>query len=174
MLVAGIDQSYSNLATVFTDGVQFNNNVQGFPPAKYGTGVSRLREIQHHIFDRFSDKEPAVICMEGYAHGARFGREMSGELSGAIRLSLFDMGFEPIIIAPKMLKKYVTGKGNASKKEMIIGVQEKWGQKYTDDNLADAAGLSMLAFALLSSNGTNLLPYEQEVLNHLGATKWSN
>jgi Holliday junction resolvasome RuvABC endonuclease subunit len=49
---------------------------------------------------------------------------------------------EPIIVPPTVLKKYVTGKGNASKAQMMEGVAKKWGPQFDNDNLADAYALA--------------------------------
>lgn len=83
------------------------------------------------------------MAMEGYAHGAKFNREKMGELGGIVKLSWYAaFGEDPIIVSPTVLKKYVTGKGTASKEQMLAGVEAKWGVKFADHNLADAYSLA--------------------------------
>lgn len=169
----GIDQSYSGFGLVVYSGGTHEQVLGKFEPKKYGTGISRLNAIENWLFDQLDGIETKVIhvAMEGYANGAKFGRETAGELGAAVKRVLLDhfgdklngLGY-PTIVPPTSLKKFVTGKGNATKDQMLLHTYKKWGVEFADNNLADAYGLARMADAI--ENGT-YLKYESDVLSAL-------
>jgi Holliday junction resolvasome RuvABC endonuclease subunit len=161
----GIDQSYSGLAMVAYDSADERrySYLHAFSADRYVTQSDRLDAVQVQVGLNVEDIKTMfgrvdVVAMEGYAAGAKFGRELAGELGGAVKLALLDVldkpASYPLIIAPTKLKKYVTGKGTAAKAEMLLAVYKKWGVTYTDDNLADAYGLARAANAWFTRSGT--------------------
>jgi Holliday junction resolvasome RuvABC endonuclease subunit len=176
----GIDQSYSGLALVAYDaetgGIR-DQSLTSWDAKRHGSGVDRLVAIYHHVFEWVHAHEDIThVCMEGYANGAKFGREIAGELAGFVKLALYEALPVPIcyptIVAPTALKKYVTGSGAAKKNEILLAVYRKWGEEFTNDNLADAYALSRIAFALTSES--ELLAYEREVISKLTRhTEWA-
>ncbi|MCZ0981917.1 hypothetical protein O1L60_31395 [Streptomyces diastatochromogenes] len=161
----GIDQSYSGLAMVAYDSetAVWKDSLTAFSADKYVTQSDRLNAIQIRVGLNVRDIQNVlgpidVVAMEGYAAGAKFGRELAGELGGAVKLALLDClskpACYPIIIAPTKLKKYTTGKGTAAKAEMLLAVYKKWGVTYADDNLADAYSLARAANTWVTRTGT--------------------
>lgn len=141
----GLDQSYSGFGVVITDQFGTESLLLKFPP-KDSAGM-RLGEIYVNlitIFTRCQDAYDEVhVAMEGYAMGRTFNREKLGELGGVVKLAHATVfGTDPTVVPPTTLKKFVTGKGNASKKEVIAAVQSKWASDITNDNIADAYGLA--------------------------------
>jgi crossover junction endodeoxyribonuclease RuvC len=57
----------------------------------------------------------------------------------------------PLIVPPTSLKKFVTGRGNAKKNEMLLGVYKQWGVEFSDDNQADAFALEKFGLAYLGA-----------------------
>ena len=51
------------------------------------------------------------------------------------------------MIPPTTLKKWAVGKGNADKKMMMEKSGERWGIKFTDDNICDAYNLAQMCRA---------------------------
>lgn len=170
MAWVGIDQSYTGFAVVainVSTGEHYDH-LGKFPPAKYGTGVDRLLAIENWLMEVLSGWDIDWICMEGYANGSKFGREVAGELGYATKRLLrrwHPQQLLPTIVPPTSLKKFVTGKGNAKKNEMLLGVYKKWGVEYSDDNLADAYSLARVGEAL--DTDVPLAKYQQEVLTAL-------
>lgn len=174
----GIDQSYSGLAIValHEPDVDHQEFLCGFEPKKHGSGIQRLLAIEDHIYQTLDQIGPVShVCMEGYANGAKFGREKAGELGATVKRALFeqygpsDAGF-PTIVAPTALKKFVTGRGNNVKKnEMLLAVYKRWGYETTNDNLADAYALARVAQACHElMNGSEDYPaFQQEVVQKL-------
>lgn len=168
MKVVGIDQSYSGLAICGYDSEGHYATCKAFPLGKYDHEVQRLEEIFYHMYANQALGDDTVkVCMEGYAHGAKFGREQAGELGGTIKLALWmEWGIIPVIVPPTSLKKYVLGKAATGKNLMLKGVYKKWDVDLDDDNLADAYALSRIAWVLAGFEETQF-QYEREVLQKL-------
>lgn len=145
----GIDQSYSGFGLiVLTEDGSYLPKLWKFPPRD--SDGARLSEIRVTLLTMFKDLkehyDKVTVAMEGYASNAKFGREKLGELGGIVKLSHFEVfGRDPHVIPPTSLKKFVTGKGNAKKEEVIAFVQSRWDVGITDNNLADAYGLARYA-----------------------------
>lgn len=167
----GIDPSYTGFGLVIYlqgEGFEAHEEVlEDYSPAKAGTGASRLWLIHTRLRNRFASLNLTYdvrrVCMEGYAPGSKFGREVMGELGGILRLALVQTWPENIIqsVQPTSLKKFITGKGSATKDTVILAAYKKWGVTFEDNNLADAYGLARLAHTM--ENGTTI-QYEQEVI----------
>jgi crossover junction endodeoxyribonuclease RuvC len=108
-------------------------------------GLDRLRLLRDHVVGFCLPA--SLVAIEGYAYGAKFNRESMGELGGILRLALYEAGIDFIDVPPTVLKKFVTGKGNAQKQQMLLSVYKKWGVDITDDNIADAYALARFAEA---------------------------
>ena len=156
------------------------------PKPKKGTiplvGVDRLSFLMYEIkmwldeLNRLGTVQQ--ICLEGYANGAKYGREASGETRATILLALVgwyglnDPTAYPSIVSPGELKKFVTGNGNAKKELMLLEVYKRWGLSLTDHNLADAYGLARVADALYS--GSAVTKFQQDIIDKLRKhTQWN-
>ena len=161
----GIDQSYSGFAIALVSGDAYRVTVY----KGEGTGTDRLRAIKQHLITTLDGIEIADVAMEGYAYGAQMAH-MAGELGGVVKMTLLEeFGLYPLIVAPSMLKKYVTGKGTGvQKNQMLLNIYKKWGIEFTDDNAADAFALAKIA------SGASTTAYEKEVLGNLGSDKFRN
>lgn len=141
----GLDQSYSGFGIVVIDHQEAQTSLWKFPPK--GSDGMRLGDIYVNLltlFTQLQDRYDEVhVAMEGYANGRTFNREKMGELGGIVKLSHATVfGTDPTVVPPTSLKKFVTGKGTASKDDMVSAVQSKWAKDITNNNLADAYGLA--------------------------------
>ena len=131
-------------------------------------GVERLRDIASFMGDRVFEPTGNIqgSAMEGYAYGAQMAH-MAGEIGALVKLELRTWLYDteakyPLIVAPSMLKKYVTGKGQGIKKnQILLNVFKKWGVEFTDDNAADSYALARIA------TGKADTAYEKEVIKKL-------
>lgn len=142
----GLDQSYSGFGVVKLDS---DGDVQKalwkFPP-KDSDGM-RLGDIYVILVTMFTQCQNTYdevhVAMEGYANGRTFNREKMGELGGVVKMSHASVfGTDPTVVPPTSLKKFVTGKGTASKDDMVKAVQTKWADDVKNNNIADAYGLA--------------------------------
>lgn len=131
-------------------------------------GVERLLELEEelHASLHLYRGDINVVYIEGYSFGSRVGQAFSiGELGGIFRRCLTKFPVSYKVIPPTVLKKFVTGKGNAKKELILKEVLKKWNVDLDDNNLADAYGLARMAWAYTHRKG--LHKYEEEVLNKL-------
>lgn len=160
----GIDQSYSGFAIAMISGSTYH--VEVYKSEKRGT--DRLRDIQDYLRSVIDSYDVQDVAMEGYAYGVQMAH-MAGELGGMVKLTFLDKGMYPLIVAPSMLKKYVTGKGTGvQKNQMLLNIYKNWGIEFTDDNAADAYALARLA------SGASETAYEKEVVKKLQDEKFRN
>jgi Holliday junction resolvasome RuvABC endonuclease subunit len=178
-MYVGIDQSLTGFGITFllANG-EHQTIVKKFDPKKYGPGVTRLLAINdwlyHELRKHELDENIEHVCMEGYANGAKFGREQAGELGAYVKLTLFEAlsvnasvedARYPTIVKPLALKKFITGHGVAKKNEILLGVFRRWGIEFRDDNAADSYGLARIAEAI--HTGKTEFQYERDVLENL-------
>lgn len=154
MRVVGVDQSYTGFGYCNGLGTAIK---KGFPASKHPDPVDRLLDIRDWYTDLLVAEirvDEVHVFMEGYAFGAKVGREQAGELGGLVKISTVEtIGRKPVVVPPNSLKKFVTGKGNAKKNEMLLGVYKQWGQSFSDDNVADAFALRMFGYGYFQHQG---------------------
>ena len=150
MRVVGIDQSY----TGFGFSVDGESKKKSFPIARYDSEIIRLSAVRSWFMDWLALQSRAgidLVVMEGYASNAKYGREMSGELGGLVKLAVYDiLHQEPLIVPPNSLKKFISGSGGAKKNTMLMHVYKRWGVEFSDDNQADAFALEKFGEAYLN------------------------
>lgn len=81
---------------------------------------------------------PDLVGIEGYAYGARNGREVLGEVGGVIRLRLFELDVPYVVVPPASLKRHATGNGNADKARMMARTRELGGNAVWNNDECDA------------------------------------
>jgi crossover junction endodeoxyribonuclease RuvC len=134
--VVGLDLS------LVATGVADESGTRTLSPKKL-RGVPRLAWFHTEIIRAVEGYEAAVI--EGYSFGSQAGREVLGELGGIARLAIYQLGVMLVVIPPKLLKKYVTGSGNAGKDEVIAAAIRNFGFEGISNNEADAYMLRCMA-----------------------------
>lgn len=102
-------------------------------------GPRRLSSIRDAIYEIVSS-EPDLrgVVIEGYSFASRNSQAHSiGELGGVVRLMLWEKAVPYVVVPPTSRAKFATGKGNASKNEVISFISAKtgivWGNPGADD-----------------------------------------
>ena len=163
MRVIGLDQSYTGFGYC-TDGKSIKKS---FATSTFPNPIDRLLAVEIWLAQQLRNEgDVDLVVMEGYANGAKFGREMAGELGWAVKRTIREVLFvDPLIVPPTSLKKFVTGKGVAKKQIMLAHVFRQWGEMYSDDNQADAFALEKFGLSYLGVKGKNLqLKYQVEAV----------
>lgn len=173
MAFVGIDQSYTGFGLIIINAQtgEHHAHLGKFDLAKYPHQQARLRAIENWLLDNLQGWLVDGIAMEGYNAGAKFGREMSGELGATVKRALYERHAQqllPTVIPPTSLKKFATGSGTAKKAEMLLGVYKRWGAEFKDDNLADAYVLAKIA-ECIADPSLDRTKFQQEVLDKLSA-----
>ena len=122
------------------------------------TGPERLSTIAKKIMSLVAENKITHAVIEGYSFASRNSQAHSiGELGGCVRMLLWEGGVPYVDIPPTSRAKFATGKGNASKAEVISVVSAKTGIVFPG-----AGGNDMCDAWVL----------EQMALAHLGASPW--
>lgn len=103
-------------------------------------GAERLAEFVR-LVGAIARNKQAVAYIEGYSFASHAGRERLGELGGVIRFTLHDWHVPVVEVPPSTLKKFATGKGNASKAAMVSAVASRTGRTFDTDDQSDAFAL---------------------------------
>lgn len=145
MRIIGLDLSLTHTGFVVLDK---NGKVRAYNtiiPKKL-KGVQRLYHIKQKIKRVLRYYKPELAVIEGYAFNPNAGRTFSiGELGGIIRLLLYILDIDYMVVAPKTLKKFVIG-GNASKKQIEVAIKKEWEVGFKTEHEYDAFGLAMMGY----------------------------
>ena len=137
-----------------------------FFPVEGGVIERRWREDDRSLApaDLMTGSRPLVV-LEGYSYGSK-GRAIFdvGELGGVIRLTLWEHATPVAVVAPATLKKFTTGKGNASKDQMLAAAIRRWEFEGEDNNAADAYMLRLMGLHHKGIPELGLPEYAQEAV----------
>lgn len=145
MTILGIDPSLSNTGLCWGSGPDEQKSKRiGYKLAK-GVDTKELCNRMHRVGrlvcqveTELDELKPDLALIESYSFSSRNGGEYLGEYGGVLRRSLLSCVPKVVEVAPTMVKKFATGKGN-SKKEVIIGhIQKRWGVLFENSDEADA------------------------------------
>ncbi len=109
-----------------------------------GTGILRLRRLAHAIRELTSSVQ--LVVMEGPSYGSiGAGFHERAGLHWLVVDRLWRHGIPLAICPPTSLKAYATGRGNASKDEVLAAaIRRLPGFTASDNNEADAAWLAAI------------------------------
>ena len=156
--VLGVDPSLSGTGVALID-TEFNIKTCLLKPSiQRGMKAEGKKRIVYYssVFEQILLRErPSYVYIEDYAFAAHSAAYDMGELGGVYRI-LFQEYFEAqqvayldhfVKIAPPSLKKFVTGKGNAKKDQMLAALSEIFHLEIKDDNIGDAVGLALIGMS---------------------------
>jgi len=151
MLLA-IDPSLTGFALVSFD----REGYQGFIEKSTKTAktvrdrIARYHQLVDLVDEWISEKNIEYVFIEGYSYASK-GRAIVSlaEFGGVLRNFLCSRDVKVVEVAPTMLKKFVTGKGNASKVLVATVLAKKYDMEFMSDNHSDAYGLARLGLAVL-------------------------
>jgi len=135
--VLALDQSLTE--TGYWISEEFNGTLKTKP----GNVTKRLAFLRKKITEFFIDHNIGTVVMEGYSYNSKNTKFTftAGELGGMIKMVCHDYTMKLIIIPPTLLKKFVCGKGNVKKEQMLLQIYKKFSKEFNNNNLADAFAL---------------------------------
>jgi crossover junction endodeoxyribonuclease RuvC len=171
MTIVGLDLSLTRTGVCRT--VQIGNwgvaSIETRPPKCL---QERINQIVTEVM-RVVDADCRVF-IEGHSFGS-FGGQMRdrAELAGVVKQQLWLSNIPFSLVPPTVLKKYVTGKGNAEKPLMLHMIIKKTGVECENDDQADALALADFGWHVLNpeSPRRELLQYEKETIAAFVAPK---
>jgi len=165
MIVIGIDPSLTSTGICVMS--EHGNILSTKAITSYFTGVRRLKDFKEQIIDMCQYvaglKEKTSVFIEGYSFGSIGRKEFIAELGGTIRLTLHEQELEFIDVPPTVLKKYITGKGNADKVAVGVAVMKQYGEGFDTTDQTDAFVLCQIGLAYFGLI-PNLTKVREEVI----------
>ena len=137
-------------------------------------GVERLVEVQEMLKELLIQHDMPGVVVEGYSFASRNSHAHSiGELGGVARVAIHQLGIPYVEVPPTMRAKFATGKGNASKNEVVSCVSAKtgiiWSGKGADD-MCDAFILEEMGLHVL---GRSAYEWPSENVKSLSKIDWT-
>lgn len=126
MISIGIDQSYTSSGVVILDGTGNVVDIRRFVSAKALDMFGRAEQVANFVADTIIEVGADKVAIEGLAFGIRGSatRDLAGLQYMIVCTVRRRTGKECKIIAPLTLKKFATGSGKASKKDMVAAIPE--------------------------------------------------
>ena len=146
-----------------------SHHVVGIDPSLSATGIATaedtwtVRTVPSDptrlatIFDAVACTRATLAVLEDlptHAHGAG----LTGMAQGVVRLALIENEVPFITVPAATLKKYATGKGNATKADMRMAWYQRAGDDVRDDNQVDALWLRQIGLAILGDPSAIPMP----------------
>lgn len=91
----------------------------------------------------FTLARPSLVMIEGYGYANKWTLVPLVEIGTAIRMAAVENRCRLLEVAPKTLKKFVTGNGAATKDAMRAAVKQRWGFEHSSHDVIDAYALAM-------------------------------
>ncbi len=148
MSYIGLDISLTATGVVYIKDGTSESKLITTTPKGFNRPEYRLDHISGSIKNFIKPhKDLQAISIEGLSYGSKGTvKDQFGYLHYDARIyCVTQLGLDPIVVPPKTLKKWTVGNGNASKEDMVAGVNERWGTQIIDDNIADAYALAKYA-----------------------------
>jgi Holliday junction resolvasome RuvABC endonuclease subunit len=145
MIYIGIDPSLTGTGIVILDETGHVLDKDLISTKAKDPIEERLTCILDQITDLIGNSDAKTFCIEGLSYGSKSASML--ELAGLhylIRRSLYFDG-DLIILPPQSLKKWVCGKGNVKKEQMLLQAYKKFGLEFQDNNICDAYCLARYA-----------------------------
>lgn len=142
MTPVGLDLSLTSTGWAFGDEVGRVRSPR--------TGPARLVHIRDAVMALVRDVIAPVVFVEGPSFNAKHNRAVSlGELHGVVKVALLEAGVPFVVVPPATLKKFATGKGNASKDMMLVAAVKRLDYEGASNDEADALWLRALGAQVL-------------------------
>jgi len=120
--------------------------------------AQRIADLTNRIVNNITPA--ALIIIEGpaYSQQAQAGVHLRAGFWWMVANSLSSRGHDIVEVTPSALKKFATGKGNATKPDMRMALYQRAGLDCRDDNQVDAWWLRQVGLHILEDPDRIPLP----------------
>ena len=142
----GVDQALRKIGVCVLQGSEGVDLKLILPPVDL-RGPERLQYLRDALWNYLAPYKGRITkcAMEAQSLGSIGDLDQLGQINGVVQVLLSDLGTTPLLVAPALLKKFVTGQGQATKQAMMTATYRVWDVKITQDDLCDAHGLARIA-----------------------------
>ena len=166
MKVLGLDLSLTS--TGWSTG-----DVSGNLTSQY-KGVERLDDLADQLIFLLETEVPNSIVIENYSFGSKNSQAHAiGEWGGVARLTIWSLGFPFIEVPPTCRAKFATGKGNASKGEVMSAVSARTGIVWSGKGAEDQCDAWILAEMGRCHFGLSKIEWPALNLSALDKIEWT-
>ena len=166
MNIMGLDLSLTST------GISINGSTQVVSTKL--KGAERLSVMNQTILEIAKAQNVDIVLIEGYSFASRSGQAFSiGELGGCVRMTLWENRIPYVEIPPTCRAKFATGRGNASKGEVISAISAKTGIIFSGasgNDECDAWVLEQMGQAKLNDSAYE---WTKEQLSALDKVDWN-
>ena len=154
--VVGLDPSLTGLGLATPDGLSTISS----KPA--GDQIAARAERIVTMADKVARliPESSLVVIEGPAYSRQLGagHHLSAGLWWVLAVELTHRGHDVIEVSPSALKKFATGKGNATKADLRMALFQRAGLDVRDDDQVDAYFLRQVGLHLVGDPDALPLP----------------
>lgn len=151
MNVVGLDLSLVATGVAYSDGTTATVKTKAETPI-----MERLEWIRTRCYEAVRiDEHADLVVIEDFVVLSN-ASSLLGMLHGVVRHNLWANDVRCLFIPPSTLKKFATGKGNATKPDMRVALKDRTGIDLRDDNQCDAYWLRLLGLHLLGEPAVQL------------------
>lgn len=154
--VIGLDLSLTGTGLAAAGRVEVSPNLG--PSTTLPGRWARIDATRSWVVNRLHGTNPLIV-VEGASYNSKGGQ--SHERAGlwwAVVGRCFELDLDVVEVPPATLKKFATGRGNASKPDMRLAWYKRAGVDLADDNAVDAAWLCQIGLHLTGRPDAIVLP----------------
>lgn len=145
--VVGLDPSLTGLGLATPEGL---STISSKPAGDaIDARAQRIVTMADAVASRIPDDSLVVIEGPAYSRQLGAGHHLSAGLWWVLAVELAHRGHTLVEVSPSALKKFATGKGNATKADMRMALYQRTGLDLRDDNQADAWWLRQVGLHLI-------------------------
>lgn len=124
---------------------------KGVIKSKKENRLEKMLDIRGAVDKLIMEHNVSAVFMEDYSYGSRNTKWTfsAGELGGLIKVYLYESEIEYELVSPSMWKKYICGKGNLKKEQVLLQVYKKFNIEFKNNNECDAFCIAMFGVDFL-------------------------